>query len=75
MPLRLNPDEQAILRELSTPIDKGRQPEFVEAVLEAAGPAAGPGALHRAARSVLGQFWTAPPDLRQGRVVPRGPRS
>jgi hypothetical protein len=47
MPLRLNPDEQAILRELSTPIDKGRQPEFVEAVLEAAGPAAGPGALHR----------------------------
>jgi hypothetical protein len=75
MPLRLNPDEHTILRELSTPIDKGRQPEFVEAVLEAAGPHAGPGALHRAARSVLGQFWTAPPDLRQGRVGPRGPRN
>ena len=75
MPVRLNPDEQAILRDLSAPIDKGRQPEFVEAVLEAAGPAAGPGALHRAARGILGQFWTAPPDLRQNRIGPRGPRS
>jgi hypothetical protein len=74
MPLRLTPDEQDILRELSTPIDKGRQPEFVEAVLEAAGPAGGPGALHRAAREVLEQFWTAPPDLRQNRIGPRGPR-
>ena len=71
----LNREEMELLRSLSAPIDKGRQPEFVEAVLEAAGPAAGPGALHRAARSILGQFWTAPPDLRQGRVGPRGPRN
>lgn len=49
----LNREEMELLRSLSAPIDKGRQPEFVEAVLEAAGPAAGPGALHRAARSIL----------------------
>jgi hypothetical protein len=75
----LNREEMDLLRSLSAPIDQRRQPEFMEAVttkLEAADPAAvGPGAVHRTAREILGQFWTAPPDLRQGRLGPRGPRS
>jgi hypothetical protein len=79
MPLPLSHDELAMLHALAAPIDANRRPEFMGAVttkLEAAGPAAvGPGALHRTAREVLGQFWTAPPDLRQGRVGPRGPRT
>jgi hypothetical protein len=56
--------------------DADRRPEFLGAVttkLEAAGPAViGPGALHRTARTVLRDFWNPPPDLRQGRVGPRG---
>ena len=79
MPLPLSIEEQDLLRALAAPIDRSRQPEFISAVtmkLEAASPAAiGPGAVHRTARSVLGQFWTAPPDLRQGRVGPRGRRN
>jgi hypothetical protein len=79
MPLPLTDAELAMLHALAAPIDANRRPEFMGAVttrLEAAGPAAiGPGALHRTAREVLGQFWTAPPDLRQGRVGPRGPRN
>jgi hypothetical protein len=75
----LNREEMELLRSLSAPIDKSRQPEFLSAVttkLEAAGPAAiGPGVLHRTAREILGGFWNPPPDLRQGRVGPRGPRS
>jgi hypothetical protein len=48
----------------------------VTAKLEAANPAAvGPGALHRTARTVLRDFWDPPPDLRQGRLGPRGSRS
>jgi hypothetical protein len=79
MPLMLTDAERAMLEALAAPIDANRRPEFMGAVtkqLEAAGPAAvGPGALHRTAREVLGQFWTAPPDLRQNRVGPRGPRN
>jgi hypothetical protein len=79
MPLSLSHDELALLHALAAPIDANRRPEFMGAVttrLEAAGlAAAGPGALHRTAREVLGEFWTAPPDLRQGRVGPRGPRN
>ena len=79
MPLTLTDAERAMLDALAAPIDKSRRPEFMGAVekeLEAAGPAAiGPGAVHRTARTVLRSFWTAPPDLRQGRVGPRGPRS
>jgi hypothetical protein len=79
MPLTLTAAERAMLDALAAPIDKSRQPEFLSAVttkLEAAGPAAvGPGALHRTARAVLRDFWNPPPDLRQGRVGPRGPRS
>jgi hypothetical protein len=78
MPLTLTDAERAMLEGLAAPIDRSRQPEFMGAVereLEAAGPAAiGPGTVHRTARTVLRSFWTAPPDLRQGRVGPRGPR-
>jgi hypothetical protein len=76
MPLMLTPAERAMLDGLSAPIAVNRRPEFMGAVtakLEAAGPAAlGEGSLHRAARSVFSDFWSAPPDLRQGRVGPRG---
>jgi hypothetical protein len=79
MPLTLTPAELAMLDALATPIDADRRPEFIGAVekeLEAASPAAiGPGTVHRTARTVLRSFWTAPPDLRQGRLGPRGPRS
>jgi hypothetical protein len=78
MPLPLSAEETTMLLTLAAPIDKSRQPEFLSAVttkLEAAGPAAvGPGALHRTAREVLGQFWSPPLDLRVGRLGPRGPR-
>ena len=74
----LSPEAQNILHALSEPIADARRPEFVSAVttkVEAAGLAAiGPGSVHRAARSVFADFWSAPPDLRQGRVGPRGPR-
>jgi hypothetical protein len=79
MPLPLNAEETTMLLTLAAPIDKNRQPEFLSAVtlrLEAAGPAAiGPGAVHRAAREILGGFWSPPPDLRVGRLGPRGPRN
>jgi hypothetical protein len=79
MPLMLTPAERAMLDTLATPIDSARRPEFMGAVekeLEAASPAAiGPGTVHRTARTVLRSFWNAPPDLRQGRLGPRGPRS
>jgi hypothetical protein len=79
MPLMLTPAERAMLEGLAAPVDENRRPEFLSAVttkLEATGPAAiGEGSLHRAARSVIANFWVAPPDLRQGRVGPRGPRN
>ena len=79
MPLPLSAEETTMLLTLAAPIDKSRQPEFLSAVttkLEAAGPAAiGPGALHRTARTIFRDFWAPPPDLRQNRVGPRGPRN
>jgi hypothetical protein len=78
MPLKLTPAERAMLETLAAPIDADRRPEFMGAVekeLEASSPSAiGPGTVHRTARTVLKSFWTAPPDLRQGRLGPRGPR-
>lgn len=78
MTLVLSPAEQGHLLELAAPIDRSRQGEFLAAVttkLEAQGLAAiGPGAVHRAAREIIAGFWSPPPDLRQGRVGPRGPR-
>jgi hypothetical protein len=51
---RLTDAELAMLHALAAPIDRSRQPEFMQAVttkLEAAGPAAiGEGSLHRAAQ-------------------------
>jgi hypothetical protein len=79
MPLPLSHNDLALLHALAAPIDANRRPEFLTAVttkLEAAGPAAiRPGALHRTARTVLRDFWNPPPDLRQNRVGPRGPRN
>ena len=79
MPLTLTDAERAMLDGLAAPIDANRRPEFkgaVEKELEAASPTAiGPGTVHRTARTVLRSFWTAPPDLRQGRLGPRGFRS
>jgi hypothetical protein len=79
MPLPLSAEELALLHTLVAPIDKSRQPEFLSAVttkLEAQGPTAvGPGVLHRTARAALRDFWNPPPDLRQGRVGPRGSRN
>jgi hypothetical protein len=79
MPLMLTDAELALLHALAAPIDANRRPEFMGAVttkLEASGPAAiGPGVLHRTARAVLRDFWSPPPDLRSGRVGPRGPRN
>jgi hypothetical protein len=79
MPLMLTPNERAMLDRLAAPVDQGRQPEFVAAVeakLQDVSPAAiGEGSLHRAARSVISDFWTAPADLRQDRIGPRGSRS
>jgi hypothetical protein len=79
MPLMLTDAERAMLEALAAPIDANRRPEFMGAVtkqLEAASPSAiGPGVLHRTARTVLRDFWVAPPDLRQNRVGPRGPRT
>jgi hypothetical protein len=76
MPLLLSHDNLVMLHALAAPIAENRRPEFMGAVttkLEAAGPAAiGPGALHRTARTVLRDFWDPPPDLRSGRVGPRG---
>jgi hypothetical protein len=75
----LSPEAQNILHALAAPIDKSRQPEFMTAVttkLEAAGPSAiGPGTVWRTAAQTIADFWTPPPDLRQGRLGPRGPRS
>jgi hypothetical protein len=77
MPLPLTDAERAVLEGLAAPIDKSRRPEFMGAVekeLAASQAAVGPGLVHRTARTVLRSFWNPPPDLRQGRVGPRGPR-
>jgi hypothetical protein len=75
MPLSLAPDTMDLQNALAAPIDANRRPEFLSAVaheLENAS-AIGPGSAHRAARRSISQFWSAPPDLRQGRLGPRGP--
>ena len=68
MALILSAEEQDLLHALAAPIAPQRRPEFLDVVtarLESA-DAIGPGAVHRAARSVLAQFWSPPPDLRTG---------
>jgi hypothetical protein len=76
---RLTDAERAVLDNLAAPIDGARRPEFrasVERAIEAADPATvGEGSLHRTAREILLRgFWDPPPDLRAGRLGPRGPR-
>ena len=76
MPLMLSRRRAGSLARAGLPHPQDRRPEFLSAVttrLEAAGPAAvGPGAVHRAAREILGGFWSPPPDLRQNRVAKEG---
>jgi hypothetical protein len=77
MPLMLTDAELAMVRELAQPLEPHRRGEFLEAIAQkmetSVAPAAiGPGVLHRIAREVLQNFWDAPPDLRSGRVGPRG---
>jgi hypothetical protein len=78
MPLTLTSDALQMLNDLAAPIDNARRPQFMQAVARELqnASAVGPGSASRAARAVLsrGEFWSAPPDLRQGRVGPRGPR-
>ena len=79
MPLMLTPSQRAMLDGLAAPVAADKRPEFfgaVSAKLETASPAAiGEGSLHRAARSVIADFWSAPRDLREGRIGGRGPRN
>ena len=77
MPLSLTPDEQSLLLELAAPVEQRRRDQFLSAVIAELENAAavGPGAVHRAARSILAQFWSPPADLRQDRIGPRGPRN
>ena len=73
---RLTPDELTILRGLSEPLDPRRRDDFMaEATrrLEAA-PFVGPGLAHQIGRAVQRDFRNPPPDLRSGRIGPRGPR-
>jgi hypothetical protein len=73
MPLSLSNDEMDLLRALSAPLDPGRRGDFLQEVarrLETTS-AIGPGAVHRIARGVQREFWDPPPDLREGRSVPR----
>jgi hypothetical protein len=70
----LSPEAQTILRGLSEPLDPRRRDDFMaEAArrLEAA-PLVGPGLAHQIGRVVQRDFRDPPPDLRQGRIGPRG---
>jgi hypothetical protein len=61
--LRLNNAEMDLLHRLALPIAEERRGEFLVAVadeLETAGGVVGEGAVHRAARAVILQFWSPP---------------
>ena len=67
MPL-LTPEVNAIIRELSEPLEPSLRPAFQQAVEQRLAPSAGPGTAHQIGRIVQRDF-RDPPDLRQGRVV------
>lgn len=72
----LSPEEMSVLRSLSEPIDQRRRADFMleaeRRIAEASSPSAiGPGLVHRVGRAVQRDFFN-PPDLRVGRVGPRG---
>jgi hypothetical protein len=76
MPVRLTAHEQAILRDLSEPVDQRQRHAFLQEaerrIEEAAGQSEiGVGLVHRIARATQKDFYDAP-DLRQGRTVTRG---
>jgi hypothetical protein len=64
----LTPEVNAIIRELSEPLEPGLRPAFQQAVEQKLAPSAGPGTAHQVGRMVQRDF-RDPPDLRRGRVV------
>jgi hypothetical protein len=64
----LSQEVNAIIRELSEPLDPSLRPAFHQAVEQKLPPSAGPGTAHQVGRIVQRDF-RDPPDLRQGRVV------
>jgi hypothetical protein len=76
MPLNLAPDEMTLLRSLSEPIERGRRTAFMQEVakrIEETSPQSGVGIglVHRIGRATQRDYFD-PPDLRVGRVGPRG---
>jgi hypothetical protein len=73
--MQLGPEEMRLLLELSEPLEQSRRPAFLQEAtrrIEAASSQnVGPGFVHRVGRSVQRDFFD-PPDLRVGRVGPRG---
>ena len=74
----LPPDVTAVIQQLAAPLEPSARPTFQEAVSQklAALPIAGAGNAHVLGRQVQRDFRTNPsPDLRAGRIGPRGPRN
>jgi hypothetical protein len=79
MPLPLGDAEKDLLLTLAAPIEQRRRGEFLQEVVQKLEASAqggiGVGVVHRIGRVVQRDFRDIPPDLRQGRLGPRGPRS
>ena len=76
MPLNLSREEMDLLRALSEPLERDRRPAFLQEAerrIEEAAPRSeiGDGLVHRIARATRRDFYDAP-DLRVGRIGPRG---
>jgi hypothetical protein len=71
----LSPEEREILQSLSEPLEPRRRHEFLQEAERRIGEASqgetGVGLVHRIARATQRDFYDAP-DLRVGRVGPRG---
>ena len=70
----LTPEVDAIIRALSAPLEPNLRPAFQQAVAQRLASSAGPGTAHQVGRIVQRDFRPTP-DLRHGRVGPRGSRS
>jgi hypothetical protein len=71
----LPPEVSTIIRELSAPLEPSARPAFERTVTEKleAMPTAGVGTAHRICRSAQLDYRDNPsPDLRAGRIGPRG---
>jgi hypothetical protein len=74
--MQLGPEEMRLLLELSEPLEQSRRPAFLQEATRRIEEASsqngvGPGFVHRVGRIVQRDFFD-PPDLRVGRVGPRG---